>query len=79
MLGSCLAAALLWCNATLLWCNALWHVLGSCTVHDVMPYIMLLAAAAMFDVLMSRAAVDVSGQLTTAHARLTPLQLLPTA
>ena len=45
MLGSCLAATLLWCNAALLWCNALWHVLGSCTVHDVMSYIMLLGAA----------------------------------
>ena len=31
------------------------------------------AAAATFDVLMPRAAVDVSGQLTTAHARLTAL------
>ena len=29
------------------------------------------AAAATFDVLMPRAAVDISGQLTTARARLT--------
>ena len=47
MLGSCLAATLLWCSAALVWFNALCHVLGSCTVHDVMPYIMLLVAAAV--------------------------------
>ena len=47
MLGSCLAAALLWCNAARVWCNALCPVLGSCTVRDVMLYIMLLGAAAV--------------------------------
>ena len=47
MLVSCLAATLLWCNAALVWCNALCHVLGSCTMHDVISYIMLLGAAAV--------------------------------
>ena len=47
MLGSCLAATLLWYNSALVWCNALCHVLGNCAVHDVMSYIMLLGAAAV--------------------------------
>ena len=47
MLGSCLAAMLEWCSAALVWCSALYHILGSCTVHDIMPYIMLLGAAAV--------------------------------